>query len=47
VSQFEQTSDIMADGTNKPAKQCDGISVGLGFDAVAVQLGKSEAEPRL
>lgn len=44
-SQFEQMSDIIADGTNEPGKECDGISVGLGFDAVAVQLGKAEAEP--
>jgi len=43
AAQFEQMSDIMADGTNEPGKQCDGISVGLGFDAVAVQLGKPAA----
>ena len=45
ATQMEQTSDIMADGSNAPGKQCDGISFGLGFDAVRVQLGKSEAEP--
>ena len=45
ATQMEQTSDIMADGSNEPGKQCDGISFGLGFDAVQVQLGKSEAEP--
>jgi hypothetical protein len=44
TSQFEQMSDIMADGTNEPGKQCDGISVGLGFDAVAVHLGNAQAE---
>jgi len=43
-SQLEQMSDIMADGTNEPGKQCDGISVGLGFDAVAVHLGNAQAE---
>ena len=33
-------SDIMADGTNgDSSKTCDGISIGLGFEGVAVQLG--------
>ncbi len=45
VSAFEQASDIMADGTNEPGKPCDGISVGLGFDAVTVQLGKAVTAP--
>ena len=45
ATQMEQTSDIMADGSNEPGRQCDGISFGLGFDAVQVQLGKSEAAP--
>lgn len=45
ASQFAQMSDIMTDGTNEPGEECDGISVGLGFDAVAVQLGKAESEP--
>jgi len=45
ATQMEQTSDIMADGSNEPGEQCDGISVGLGFDAVQVHLGKSEAAP--
>ena len=32
-------SDIMQDGTQDPAQTCDGISVGLGFEAKEVQLG--------
>jgi len=34
-------SDIMADGTQDPAKSCDGISIGLGFTLQAVKLGKA------
>lgn len=45
TSSIEQASDIMEDGSNEPGKTCDGISVGLGFDGVAVQLGQSEAQP--
>jgi hypothetical protein len=45
ASQFDQMSDIMANGTNEPGQPCDAISVGAGFDAVAVQLGKAETEP--
>jgi hypothetical protein len=41
--QVAQASDIMSDGTNGPGQTCDGISVGLGFEAVAVQLGQSQA----
>jgi hypothetical protein len=43
--QIEQASDIMADGTNEPGQTCDGISIGLGFDAVAVQLGRAVSTP--
>jgi hypothetical protein len=39
VSQIEQASDIGADGSQDPTKPCDGISIGLGFDASVVQLG--------
>jgi len=42
VTQVEQMSDIMADGSNGPGQTCDGISVGLGFDAVAVKLGEAK-----
>ncbi|MEZ4223702.1 MAG: hypothetical protein R3B13_22330 [Polyangiaceae bacterium] len=37
---IRQASDIMSDGTNgDSAKECDAISVGIGFEASAVQLG--------
>jgi hypothetical protein len=39
LNQIRQASDIMADGTQDPAVECDGISIGLGFNAKAVQLG--------
>jgi hypothetical protein len=34
-----QASDILTDATQDPAKTCDAISIGIGFDAVAVHLG--------
>ncbi len=40
AQQIRQGSDIMSDGTNgDPTKTCDGISIGLGFDAAGVTLG--------
>jgi hypothetical protein len=45
TTQIEQMSDIMADGSNGPGQQCDGISVGLGFQAVAVKLGQARTLP--
>lgn len=42
VSQVEQASDILADGTNGPGQTCDAISVGLGFEATAVALGQAK-----
>ena len=39
VSQIEQASDILSDGSQDPTKECDGISIGLGFDSGIVQLG--------
>ncbi len=36
---IRQASDILSDGTQDPNKTCDAISVGLGFEASAVQLG--------
>jgi hypothetical protein len=29
-------ADILSDGTQDPSKECNGISVGLGFDALAI-----------
>lgn len=37
--QIAQASDILHDGTQDPTKDCDGISIGLGFDAVAITPG--------
>ena len=39
ADQLRQASDILADGTQDPTKACSGISIGLGFDALPVQLG--------
>ena len=39
LTDVAQASDIMQDGTQDPAKTCDGISIGLGFEATVVQLG--------
>lgn len=40
LNQLAQSSDILSDGTQNPEKTCDGISIGLGFEAKAVQLGE-------
>jgi hypothetical protein len=45
TQQIIQAADIMTDGTNGPGETCDAISIGLGFDAVAVQLGEAGAAP--
>lgn len=39
LNQLRQASDIMKDGTQDPSKECDGISIGLGFDTAPVKLG--------
>lgn len=38
LNQIRQASDIMKDGSQNPAETCDGISIGLGFDATVVTL---------
>ncbi|MFO0551697.1 MAG: hypothetical protein U0271_25145 [Polyangiaceae bacterium] len=38
LNQITMASDIMADGTQDPNATCDGISIGLGFDAGVVTL---------
>ena len=44
--QVEQAAVILSDGTNRPGAQCDGISVGLAFDAVReVKLGAPVTPP--
>jgi hypothetical protein len=39
TSTFRQASDILVDGTQDPAKDCNAISIGLGFEAAAVAVG--------
>jgi hypothetical protein len=39
LNQIRQASDIMKDGSQDPSKECDGISIGLGFTMAQVQLG--------
>jgi hypothetical protein len=39
LNQLRQASDILKDGSQDPSKECDGISIGLGFDTAAVKLG--------
>jgi hypothetical protein len=39
AQQFMQAADILADGTQDPAKTCDGISIGLGFKARTISIG--------
>jgi len=39
ASQMRAASDIMNDGTQDPNQICNGISIGLGFDALPVQVG--------
>jgi hypothetical protein len=41
AEQVVQASDILVDGTQDPNRTCDGISIGLGFEAVRVALGPS------
>jgi hypothetical protein len=38
-TQLRQASDIMLDGTQDPTKTCNGISMGLGFEMKAAQIG--------
>ncbi len=46
LDQLRQASDIMTDGTNAPGVMCDGISVGLGFNADQIGLPQTVgAEP--
>jgi hypothetical protein len=39
ANQFRQASDILADGTQDPNQDCNGISIGIGFRAKAAKLG--------
>jgi len=45
LTNIRRTADIMSDGSNGDSSEtCDGISVGLGFEARAVSLGEVAAE---
>jgi hypothetical protein len=39
LNQLRQASDIMKDGSQDPSMECDGISIGLGFNTKSVKLG--------
>ncbi|MDC3956201.1 hypothetical protein [Polyangium jinanense] len=39
LNQLRQASDIMSDGTQDPTKECDAISIGIGFTMKSTQLG--------
>lgn len=39
VTQVRQSSDILADGTQDPAKMCNGISIGIHFEMKEVLIG--------
>jgi hypothetical protein len=39
ANQVRQSSDILKDGTQDPSKDCDGITIGLGFTMSRAQLG--------
>ena len=43
ADQMRQASDIMQDGTHDPTKECDGISIGLGFEMTRVVIGTAAA----
>ena len=43
LAQIRQGSDIMVDGTQTPGATCDGVSIGLGFDAKRAQLATTPA----
>lgn len=42
-NQIRQASDIMADGTQNPSAECNGISLGIGFEALPVKVGPISA----
>lgn len=45
LEEVTNASDILHDGTQDPTKPCDGISIGLGFDAEVVKLGPVAPPP--
>jgi hypothetical protein len=47
LTQVQQASDILDDGTQDPTRSCDAISIGIGFTAARVQLGATVPAPTL
>ena len=45
VTQIRQLQDILTDGTQDPARDCDAISIGLGFEGVRVLPGAIVDDP--
>ncbi len=45
AEQIRQMADIMKDGSQDPNKECDGISIGIGFTLDAASLGPLTATP--
>lgn len=35
-----QSADILLDGTQDPKRECDGVSIGIGFEGLPVRLGE-------
>jgi hypothetical protein len=46
IGELEMASDILTDGTQDPTKPCNGISIGLGFNALPAQLGPVAPPPQ-
>ncbi len=45
AQEIRQAQDILDDGTNESGQPCNALSFGIGFDAVAVRLGKPAPAP--
>ena len=45
AGRIRDAADIIADGTQDPNETCNGITVGLGFDATLVEVADSAASP--
>jgi hypothetical protein len=39
VASVDQAADMRLDGSQDPAQECDAVSIGVGFEAAAVQIG--------
>jgi hypothetical protein len=46
LNQFRQASDILHNGEQSHDEECDGISIGIGFDAKEIVIG-GIAEPEI